>query len=829
MSTPVFIALVPLLASLALGAAETTPATQPAQGGASLSPDQQKFWADAKSTQSTSPDAIAAEALYIAARAHYQAARFVEARDQVEEALRRYPPHREAIALREDILGILALRDNRLKQATAWLADIQDVKTQETAVRMAAKLEEGDKKMAAGDFAGAELAYDSVDIALRTFPYQFDWGNLPEQIATKKVEARAQDRRHQLDRSRQDRDRAQVIANEKRAMEDEALRAKVDEMLRRARVAFERKDFKRAEVDAWNAYELDRRREDARELYLSSRRKGHQQFDATYREARLEGITRVHEEIHKALIPQSELLVYPEDWQRRALRQPPQLGTNNEEAWVGDIRNRMDQVISFEFEDTAFEDVIAFFRQVTGLNIIVAPEVFAKGAGTITFKARDMRFKEAMKWVLEMAKLHMAIQNQAIFVAAEPIAGSVQLRMYDIADLVSPVRDLPGRELAYSSGGGSGGSGSSGFNIFEGAQVADNTGPDPAALVEFIKTNVAPDQWDRDGVAIENRDRTLFVNQSPEVHDLIVTLLNEQRNQSKLQVNVNVRLLDVRKGFFEEIGFEYHDTPPGLINGTSTSGFQHRTQDSNQTGNLIHALPANGSQGAATGFFGGTGSYSRGLMVDGSYNVGSFLNVDQLNMIFAAAEEESDAQILQHPSITCFNNQRAHATFMNQYAYIADYEVVNSNLDPTIEVLTYGDIIDVRPVVSSDRKYITMEIRPSSVTLVGVFVELISAPRVLTTGIDSEFLGFFTYPIELPNVQVRTLRSTVMLPDKGSLLIGGFTRSLRERTHSGIPFLSHIPFLGRLFSRNGLYDENRRIFFLLNAEIIDLGEREALH
>jgi len=828
MSKSVLIAIVPLLASVALGAVETKP--QPAPGGAGLTSDQQKFWDDAKANQATSPDAIAAEALYIAARAHYQAARFVEAREQIEEALRRYPPHREATALREDILGLLALRDNRLRQATTWLADIQDVKTQETAVRMAAKLEDGDKKMAAGEYADAELAYDSVDIALRTFPYQFDWGDLPEQIATKKIQARAKDRKQQLDRSRQDRDRAQDIAKEKRSVEEEALRAKVDEMLRRARVAFERKDFKRAEVDAWNAYELDLRREDARELYLSSRRKGHQQFDASYREARLEGITRVHEEIHKALIPQSELLVYPEDWQRRALRQPPQLGTNNEEAWVGDIRNRMDQVISFEFEDAAFEDVIGFFRQVTGLNIIVAPEVFANGAGTITFKARDMRFREAMKWVLEMAKLHMAIQNQAIFVSAEPIAGSVQLRMYDIADLVSPVRDLPGRELAYNSGGSGAGAG---FNIFQGAEVEGDTSTDPAELVEFIRTNVAPDQWDRDGVAIENRDRTLFVNQTPEVHDLIVTLLNEQRNQSKLQVNVSVRVLDVRKGFFEEIGFEYHDTPAGLIDAAGNgAGFRHRTQQSDQRGSLNQAMPPNQSEGAPTGAFGASGAYDHGLMVDASYNIGSFLNIDQVNLIFAAAEEESDAQILQHPSITCFNNQRAHATFMNQYAYIADYEVVSGNLDPTIEVLTFGDIIDVRPVVSSDRKYITMEIRPSSVTLVGVFVETILAPRVVTVGGTTGgvvFTNFFEFPIELPNVQVRTLRSTVMLPDKGSLLIGGFTRTIRERTHSGIPFLSHIPFLGRLFSRNGLYDENRRIFFLLNAEILDLGEREALH
>ena len=214
--------------------------------------------------------------------------------------------------------------------------------------------------------------------------------------------------------------------------------------------------------------------------------------------------------------------------------------------------------------------------------------------------------------------------------------------------------------------------------------------------------------------------------------------------------------------------------------------------------------------------------------MEGSWNITSFLGQDQVNALFSAAEEENDAQILQHPAITCFNGQRAHATFMNQYAYISDYEVVNNNLDPTISVLTYGDMIDVKPYVSADRKYITMEIRPSSVNLDGVFVELISAPRVIGTG-DIVVTPPLPYPIELPNVLVRTLRSTVMLPDKGSLLIGGFNRTLRQRVHTGIPFLSHIPFLGRLFSRNGSYDENRKLFFLLNAEIIDLGEREALH
>jgi type II secretory pathway component GspD/PulD (secretin) len=214
-----------------------------------------------------------------------------------------------------------------------------------------------------------------------------------------------------------------------------------------------------------------------------------------------------------------------------------------------------------------------------------------------------------------------------------------------------------------------------------------------------------------------------------------------------------------------------------------------------------------------------------------SHSPFNFIGTDQINAVLIAAETEGDGQMLEHPSLTCFNGQRASASFMNQYAYISDYEVVSSNLDPKITVLTFGNIIDMRPVVSSDRKYITLEVRPSSVQLQGVFTEFLSAPRIFTDGGDGgggAVTPAVSYPLEMPNVLVKTLRSTILLPDKASLLIGGFQRSLRENTHSGIPFLSHIPFLGRLFSRNGTYDEDRRLFYLLHAEILDLNEKEAL-
>ncbi|MFW5828676.1 MAG: hypothetical protein ACOCXA_00300 [Planctomycetota bacterium] len=43
-----------------------------------------------------------------------------------------------------------------------------------------------------------------------------------------------------------------------------------------------------------------------------------------------------------------------------------------------------------------------------------------------------------------------------------------------------------------------------------------------------------------------------------------------------------------------------------------------------------------------------------------------------------------------------------------------------------------------------------------------------------------------------------------------------------------MPFVSHIPFLGRLFGRNGMQDDNRTLYYVVSAEILDMAEREAM-
>jgi type II secretory pathway component GspD/PulD (secretin) len=57
-------------------------------------------------------------------------------------------------------------------------------------------------------------------------------------------------------------------------------------------------------------------------------------------------------------------------------------------------------------------------------------------------------------------------------------------------------------------------------------------------------------------------------------------------------------------------------------------------------------------------------------------------------------------------------------------------------------------------------------------------------------------------------------------------VIAGFSDGESARSHAGIPFLSHIPFLGRLFSTNGSQETERKTLIMVEADLVLFDEIE---
>jgi type II secretory pathway component GspD/PulD (secretin) len=124
-------------------------------------------------------------------------------------------------------------------------------------------------------------------------------------------------------------------------------------------------------------------------------------------------------------------------------------------------------------------------------------------------------------------------------------------------------------------------------------------------------------------------------------------------------------------------------------------------------------------------------------------------------------------------------------------------------------------ILDVRPVVSADRRFVTMELRPTVARLKRPIAE-----RVTTLGSQT------SVTIQLPEIEYQRVRTTIPIPDGGTVMLGGMKEIERQDYSTGVPILNKIPILSALFERKGHYVSNRKLLILLRADIVIPAEHE---
>lgn len=200
-----------------------------------------------------------------------------------------------------------------------------------------------------------------------------------------------------------------------------------------------------------------------------------------------------------------------------------------------------------------------------------------------------------------------------------------------------------------------------------------------------------------------------------------------------------------------------------------------------------------------------------------------YLDDTEVSMIITGIRKTRRATLLTAPNLTVFNTQRAHITVVNQVAYVRDFDVQVAQgvavADPIIDVVQDGLALDVKPTVSNDRKYVTLELRPT-------VADLLRPIPTFTTNLGGPVAAPVT--IQIPEISMMSAQTTVKLPDGGTVLIGGL-RNVRDVTRrSEIPWFGNLPILGLLFRSQGQDFERKNLIILVKAKIVDLKEQEDL-
>jgi type II secretory pathway component GspD/PulD (secretin) len=155
--------------------------------------------------------------------------------------------------------------------------------------------------------------------------------------------------------------------------------------------------------------------------------------------------------------------------------------------------------------------------------------------------------------------------------------------------------------------------------------------------------------------------------------------------------------------------------------------------------------------------------------------------------------------------------------------YIADAQPVLAEAavgwDLQISAIPVGVTLDVKATVSADRRYVQMDLRPQVATIEGWDSSIISAAVPMG--------GIATATIDLPRVRVQDFKTTVSVPDGGTLLLGGTRQYIEGEAETGVPILSKIPILKRLFNNRATLRFGNNLLILMRPRILIQAEEES--
>ncbi len=754
----------------------------------------------------------------------------------------------EVTELYNEIRRAMGDRSGEVQSLAQTMDDRIKVSIEQQQIEAGRRSEAGTAFVRDGNYDDAITEYEAVLRIIQFNPYKnVSFGSM--QADTEAALAEAQNlQRTATEEAR--RSRAEAIYNElknQELLENLRREKRIERLFSEAWNRFSRGEYSQAEHMANAILAIDPLHEEALDLLETSRDARHQQVAEDTLVNKREQYRRWIEDVRSSQIPYSDILVWPSQtyWDNvvRLRLEDTRSAQDSEDARkVVRLKNQLkNSRTSLEFEDAALPDVIKFLRSVSGINILIDPEILGDLEAIIVpgqINLQNITVESALNILLTYASdADVAFREGVVLITSKEKAfGKASARLHDIRDITIGLTkfESPAINLNLSGGGG----------LDEAPPLwgkIEETEPEltPEDIIDLIRANIAADTWDANPGTIDVSGGRLLVVHTPEVQEEVGQFLNDLKKFMGIIVTIETRFLTMEEGFLQDIGVEFRGLggQPGTgdlaLLDDVTNGFEDnasRGRDNNGTG-----LPTAAAGNPSAGIFFNDGSdgdarartenildKAVGTLLSASGGLSlewAFLDDTQVNTVIRAVEKSNRASVLTAPKLTAYNTQKSSIHLINQISYIQDFEVEVAQTafiaDPVIGLIQDGIVFDVRPTVSNDRQYVTLELQPTVATL------LQPIPTFTT------FLAGLTTPVtlQLPELTVSRAATTVKVPDGGSVIIGGLKNVVKQDSKAETPFFADLPLVGFLFSRKANAEEIQDLIIIATVQITDLREQ----
>ncbi len=451
--------------------------------------------------------------------------------------------------------------------------------------------------------------------------------------------------------------------------------------------------------------------------------------------------------------------------------------------------NEKSATISMDVTEAHLEDVLKLLSKQSRMNFVASEEVRDK---RITLYLDQVPIHEALETIFKANRLELKIvagtNLYMVMESASPkIATMTKVyrlkyaRVVPSAGEILPTFGLSGSLItpAFSTAGGAGGAGGGGAG--RGGGIGGGGGGGEEAEVGIVKI-ISSLLTEHGSVTPDPRTNSLIVTDIPEQFKVIEETI-AKLDVKPQQIFIEAEVLEVTLDTLRRLGLEYGDS-------------------TGKIGSYVGPV--------RTSFF----PFHQGLLEKGTitHTLGT-LSFTDASILFKLLATEKDVKFLARPRLLTLSNEVAEIRIVSDTAIsiTTTSQATTNTIAKSTERNTVGTILRVTPIVNED-KYITMVIEPE-------------VSRVIVSSTFTDVLD--------PNR--RSARTTVMVPDGGTVMIAGLISSESTESARRIPGLGDIPILGLPFKRTDTERKNTEIILFItprilkeevNAPLISIVERE---
>ena len=427
------------------------------------------------------------------------------------------------------------------------------------------------------------------------------------------------------------------------------------------------------------------------------------------------------------------------------------------------------------------------------------------------------------------ADISYAVQDGVVTIATrEAIPSEYETLVYDITDVIGRPADfyaVSGGDVSVGGEGEAGGEQLGEEEELSREELLSEALLRAESLVMLIQQTIEPESWFEaggEGSVTIYENKKLIIYQTRKVHQQIEGLLEKMRKSLGHQVNIETRFLLVGENFLEDIGldvdFDYWvGGKLGLLRFRQGSYEAARPLDTEIPGSwakLVEeeeiALP--------------------GMLVTGGYG-NLILNDLEVHFLLRATQAHRDAKALTAPKISVLSGESAAIQILRftRYPYeiefdieeIGEFGAYRHTLDYEQGSIVSGTILNVSPTIMHDKKNVLLNITAELREFLGWESYDIQTPAL---GPD---IPVGVYKVLFPENEISRIETRVSIPDGGTLLLGGQKITAEVEREAGVPVLSKVPLVGRLFSNRSKIKDTKILLILVKPTIILQEETEA--